>query len=158
MKPPPFRIPWACICSIILLAGSSLADRPAKPPAAKDLVGAYVGYSDHDDFYRLDLRSDHTGYLAEVSPPSSILHQYGVSTYRLTQWTLKRFDLVISLTPVDSKSEGIFLKGRADASLLRLEVGGTNGEWKRKVVLYSEQEMRVSNAETRAAIRRAEGK
>jgi hypothetical protein len=64
MKPSPSKVSRACICSIILFAVSSMADKPAKPPAAKDLVGVHVGYASDYDFYRLDLRSDSTGFLS----------------------------------------------------------------------------------------------
>ncbi len=75
--------------SILLLAAGTEASRFAKPPEAKDVVGVYLGYSNYDDFYRLDLRADFTGYLAEVSLPQNITHEQGVLTYRVTKWDLK---------------------------------------------------------------------
>jgi hypothetical protein len=159
MKPLSFNLSCAFTCSIFLLVGLSLATTPAIPPATKDLVGVYVGHSNYDDFYRLELRSDFTGYFAQVAPPRSSIHKYGVSTYRITHWSLKDFDLVFSLAPAGAKAEGIELKGRVGAfDVLRLEASGTTNRWQRKLVLYSEAQTRVSNEETREAIERVEEK
>ena len=159
MKPTSSKLSWAFISSFILLAGSSLADSPGKPPAAEDLVGVHVGYASDYDFYRLDLRSDFTGFCAHVSPPRSILHGYGVHTYRITHWNLKGWELSFTVVPAEAKGEPIYLKGRAEAfDVLRLEVGGTTNNWSRKVVLYSEEQTRVSDEETKTAIKRVEAK
>jgi len=123
------------------------------------MAGIYVGYSDYDDFYRIDLRPDFTGYFAEVAPPRSVIHKYGTSTYRITHWSLEGFNLVVSVVPADSKTEGIRLKGTVGAfDVLRLEASGTTNRWKRKLVLYSEDQTRISSEETRDAIKRVEGK
>ncbi|SPE55744.1 hypothetical protein SBV1_230024 [Verrucomicrobia bacterium] len=109
-----------------------------------------MGYASDYDFYRLDLRSDFTGYCAHVSPPTSSLHEYGVEAYRITHWDLKGWELTFTLVPADTKAEGIYLKGRAESfDVLRLEVGGTTNDWSRKLVLYSEEQTRVSNEERR---------
>jgi hypothetical protein len=82
-----------------------------------------------------------------------------VGVYRITHWELKGWQLTFTLVPADTKAEGIYLKGRAEAfDVLRLEVGGTTNRWSRKLVLYSEEQTRVSSEETKAAIKRAEGR
>ena len=157
---PPSKLPWLCISVVILLAGLCYAFNPATPPAAKDVIGVYVGYSDHDDFYRLDLRSNFTGYFADVAMPRKGTHEFGVSTYKISQWRLERFDLAFTLSPVGAKNaEGIHLKGSVGAfGVLRLEASGTTNRWQRKLVLYPEEQMSKSIEETKEAIRRVEYK
>jgi hypothetical protein len=156
---PPSKFVWICIGLATLLGGLCFASRPAKPPASEELVGVYTGYSDYDDFYRLELRAGFTGYLAHVAMPRSVIHKYGVSTYRITRWSSDRFDIAFTLTPADSKAEGIRLKGRTGAfGVLRLEASGTTNRWERKLILYPEEQTRVSSQETKEAIERLEKK
>ena len=152
---------WICTGLVLLLAGASLADKYAKPPAPKELVGVYVGYSDYYGFYRLDLREDFTGYFAEVALPKSITHEQGVRTYRITKWGLKGFELSFDVGPPELKGYEIYLKGGVGAfDVLRLETGGTarTNRWSRKLTLYPEEQVRVVTEETKEAIKRAEAK
>ena len=95
----------------------------------------WIGFdSDELDFCRLDLRADFTGYCARVSP-DGVLHEYGVEAYRVTHWTLEDWKVIISLTPITTNAEPIYLRGSYYGPSLDLEVGGTNGGWKRGLLL-----------------------
>lgn len=156
---PSLKFVWLGIGFIVIFVGLCFASRPAKPPTSAELVGVYIGYSDSDDFYRLDLRSDFSGYFAQVAMPRSVIHKSGVSTYRITRWSSDRFDIAFDLTPGDSKAEGIRLKGRSGAfGVLRLEASGTTNRWERKLILYPEEQNKVSREETREAIKKMEQK
>jgi len=144
---------------VMIFVGLCLARTPARPPNAKDLIGVYQGYSDYDDFYRLDLRADFTGYFARVAMPRSVIHEYGVSGYRITHWSLDGFDIAFDLMPRDPKAEGTRLKGRAGAfRVLRLEESGTTNNWERELVLHPEEQTKVTSEETKEAIKQMEKK
>ena len=131
----------------------------ALPPKPAELVGVWIGFdSDELNFTRLDLRPGFTGYCARVSPADTALHQYGVDSYRVTKWTIENWKFIISLTPASTNAEPIYLRGHCYGFSLRLEVGATNGEWKRDLVLYRESSIDQSNRETKEMIREQERK
>jgi hypothetical protein len=129
----------------------------ATPPKPQELVGVWVGFdSDELMFTRLDLRSDFTGYCARVSPADTSLHEYGVDGYRITKWTTDDWNFIISLSPSTTNAEPIYLRGHCYWPSLELEVGGTNGQWNRKLVLCRESRIDGANQETREMIREME--
>lgn len=132
----------------------AVANRPAKAPKPEEMAGVWIGFdSDGLEFTRLDLRADFTGYCARVSPADTVLHEHGVQGYRVTKWTVDGWKVVISLTPVDTKAEAVYLRGRFSGFSLRLEVGGADGKWKRDLVLYRESRTDAANQETRGKIK-----
>jgi hypothetical protein len=137
-------------------AVASQAKKP-RPPKPEELVGVWIGFWQDGEFARLDLRKEFTGYCAFIAPPDSIIHQQGSSVYSVTRWSLDREKLTIDLTPIDSRLGSIYLTGRA-FDTLDLEVGGTNGKWKEKIVLRNETQIQSSNLETKEAIEKAEKK
>jgi hypothetical protein len=129
----------------------------ATPPKPEALAGVWIGFdSDELEFTRLDLRPDFTGYCARVSPADTTLHEYGVDGYRVTRWTIEGWRFIISLTPAATNAEPIYLRGHCYLTSLDLEVGGVNGQWKRKMVLYRESRIDGTNQETRDKIRELE--
>ena len=148
-----------CVAGLLLVAVAfvAFATTKARPPKPAELVAVWIGFdSDELDFTRLDLRADFTGYCARVSPADTVLHEYGVAGYRVTKWAVDKWKFIISLTPTTPKAEPIYLRGRYNGFSLRLEVGGTNGEWKRDLVLYRESRIDASNQETRDKIKELE--
>jgi len=155
------------VFAIALLLGTLLpvVDAPSAqekrvaPPRPEDLIGVWIGFWEDEEFTRLDLRADSTGYCAYVAPPDFITHQYGVHVYRVTAWSIDGWKLNISLAPVDSRrDESIYLKGRAGYLSLQLEIGGANRKWKEQVVLHKESRIQVSNLETKTKIEEVEKK
>jgi hypothetical protein len=130
----------------------------ALPPTPEMATGVWVGFDESDlVFYRLDLRRDFTGYCASVSQTGS-LHDYGVDVYKVTRWCLRDRTLLIDMHPVTTNAEAIYLKGTFGGSPIELEVGGSNGQWKRDVVLHRESEWNAGNSETRSKIHEVENK
>ena len=149
-----------CLCLLtgcILPTSLSCDGCRARPPKAENLTGVWIGFHESQlDFCRLDLRPDATGFYACVSPAGSSLHDYGVQAYRVTHWAAEEWRFIISLSPATTNAEPIYLRGRCGYTSLDLEVGGTNGQWKRKMVLYPEARMDGANQETRDSIRELE--
>jgi hypothetical protein len=144
------------VFAIIALLGTSLpgavATKRAIPPRPEELVGSWIGFWQDEEFTRLDLRADFTGYCAYVAPADSITHQDGVHVYRVTRWSLDGWELNTALTPVNPTDESVYLKGRVAYLSMRLEIGGAGRKWKERVVLHKESRIQASNEETRTKI------
>jgi hypothetical protein len=148
-------------CLLFVLGGCALptpaiVDK-ARPPKPESLAGVWIGFdSDELVFTRLDLRPDFTGYCARVFPADTSLHDHGVDGYRVTKWTVEEWKFIINLTPASTNAEPIYLRGFCYWPSLDLEVGGTNGQWKRKLVLRQESRIDGANQETREEIKELE--
>jgi hypothetical protein len=117
----------------------------------------WIGFEqDELEFVRLDLRPDFTGYCACVSPADTTLHDYGVEAYWVRHWTLDGGKLIVSLTPITTNAEPIYLRGYYSGFSFDLEIGGTTNQWKRKLVLCRESRIDGANQETRDKIRELE--
>lgn len=132
--------------------------KKARPPKPEDLVGAWIGFWQDEEFTRLDLRADSTGYCAYVAPPDSTTYKYGVHVYRVTRWDFDGWQFNISLTPVDAHDESIYLKGRVGYDALNLEIGGSNKKWREQLILRKESRIHASNMETMKKIEEIENK
>jgi hypothetical protein len=144
---------WTVAVLLIAMTFIAFAYKPARPPKPELLASVWIGFdNDELNFTRLDLRPDFTGYCARVSPADTSLHEYGVDGYRVTKWGLDKWKFSVTLTPATTNAEPIYLRGRYSGFSLRLEVGGTNGQWKRDVILYRESRMDGANQETRGKI------
>jgi hypothetical protein len=145
-------------CSFLLtgcfLPSSLICDGcKARPPKSENLTGIWIGFDEGEgNFYRLDLRPDATGFFASVSPSGSSLHEYGVQAYRVTHWSANDWKFVINILPATPNAEPIYLRGDCGWTSLDLEVGGKNGEWKRKMTLSPESRMDSANKEIKAKI------
>jgi hypothetical protein len=148
----------ALALSPVLVVAAKTPDKRRAVPKPEQLVGTWIGFWEDEEFTRLELHADSTGYCAFVAPPESSTHDYGVQVYRVTQWTLKEYSLVISLSPTEPRLENVYLKGWASFDRLDLEVGGANKKWKEKLVLRKESRMQTSNAETKSKIEDADRK
>jgi hypothetical protein len=171
------------VASLVLLTPSSSigqkkngqAKSIIRPSNAKDLVGIYIGYTESNlEFYRLDLRDDFTGYCATVSAPDISLHNYGVHAYRITSWKTKGWELVLDIEPLkervfskeidhityrnlSEKAEPIYMKGRVrSGKLLDLEVGEVNSDWHQRLLLLSENRLKIPSEETKIRIEELE--
>jgi hypothetical protein len=154
------RIAGALLTTIVLVgAASTSCAKNATPPKPEDLIGVWVGFDDDElRFSRLDLRSDFTGYLARVSPSDTILHDIGVSVYRVTNWKVEGWNVSISLNAMTSNAESMQMRCRYNGSSLRLKISGTNGFWERNVILNREERETAANRETREKIQELESR
>jgi len=139
--------------------GSGVAqEKRATPPAAKDLVGVWIGFdNDQLTFTRLDLRADSTGFCARVSPADTILHAQGVHAYRITKWDVNGWNIEIHMSPISNATGVGYVRGRIGLASLRLTIGGPeNAGWKEEPFLHPESRIMISNKETRDTIEAAE--
>ena len=152
------RIAGAILTAIVLVSLVSTAyAKKAIRPTPEDLIGVWVGFDDDElRFSRLDLRSDFTGYLARVSPSDTILHDIGVSAYRVTNWKVEGWNVSISLNAMTSNAESMQIRCRYNGSSLRLKISGTNGFWERNVILNREERETAANRETTEKIQELE--
>lgn len=93
-----------------------------------ELSTAWVGWADASHYFRLELKADGTGLCAlyERIRSSSRL-------YEVTKWTLKDYDIEITLKPIDADAWPVTMKGTAVWSSLRLELGdGRKNGWRAK--------------------------
>ncbi len=137
-----------------LLAGcaSPRSDPHAYTPAnPAEAAGVWVGMdSDGLQFWRLDLRSDGTGYL------SCGQEAWGFKAYRVSHWTVSYHGLVTDIEPRGTNAEPIHLRGIYTGAVLESEVGGVNGGWTSSVTLYPETRMEEYNRQARQNILEAE--
>ena len=148
---------WSAGVLVALFAFIALAYKPADPPTPEQLVGVWIGFDDDDlTFTRLDLRPNSTGYCARVSPADTSLHEYGVEGYRVKKWGMDKWKFSTTLAPATTNAEPIFLRGAYGIGSLRLEVGGSNGQWKRDLLLFRESRLDGANQETKAKIKELE--
>ncbi len=156
------RIRWLTLAvglPVVLFTFIALAYKPARPPKPEQLVGVWIGFDeDQLNFTRLDLRADATGFCVRVSPADTSLHDYGVEGYRVAKWTMDNWKFNTTLTPATTNAEPVFLRGRYSIGSLRLEIGGSNGRWKRELLLFRESRLDGANQETKQKIKELEGR
>jgi hypothetical protein len=159
--------PWCFVLAVLALLGGSLSvvdaasagtAKEATPPKQEELVGVWIGFWQDEEFTRLELGADGTGYCAYVAPPDYITHEASVHVYRVTRWSVDGWKFNIALTPIDSHDESIYLRGFVRNLSLKLEIGGVNRKWKEQVVLRKESRIQPSNLEAKHKIEEAEKK
>ena len=73
----------------LLFAHAAPQAKKAAPPKPEELVGTWIGFWEDEEFTRLELRADFTGYCAHVAPPEFITNENGVAVYRVTRRSLE---------------------------------------------------------------------
>jgi hypothetical protein len=121
--------------------------KKAAPPKPEEFVGTSIGSGEDETFTRLALWVDFTGYCAFVAPPEFITHEYRVSLYRVLRRSLEGWKLNVTLTPISSHDERIYLKGLRGTLSLQLKIGGVNKKWNQRVLLRKESRIEISNSE-----------
>ena len=110
------------------------ASKRIPPSSMPELADAWVGWADSMHYFRLELKTDGTGLCAlyQRSRRNSRL-------YHVTKWTLKDYDIEITLKPIDTDAWPVTMKGTAISSALRLELGDRrkNG-WRAKATFERE--------------------
>jgi hypothetical protein len=120
----------AIAVALLLTAGSAQAKK-VPPATMHDLAISWVGGTELE-YLRLDLRPDGTGMAAIFFGVASATTTEG---YRIRATKLVGYDVSFTLEPAGADAEPIYLRGYADRGGMSLTLGGTNGKWKREVVL-----------------------
>jgi|SRR5687767_2972237 len=117
---------------------ASFADRViVGRPKASDLIGAWSGHSNHNDFLRLEFEKNATGYLSFISNGHET-----VDVYRVRKWTLSNWGVVLELEPLSREAESFqFKRVVFDHMEMKCEFAGDRG-WERKATLFSERNLR----------------
>lgn len=130
------------------------SQKKAKPPTVDRVIGVWLGYTEDElQFYRLDLRSDFTGYCASMYLPDTIL-PHDVCLYRIEKWELKEGRLTFRVSAVDTEAEVITLKGETTGHLMNLEVAGVG--WRRKLLLRPEANVTIPFRDTKQRVERVQ--
>jgi hypothetical protein len=142
------RLAQRSLLLCILAAASSLADKPVKPPAVEEIIGAWFGLDqDRLRFCRLELNAGYTGLCSVtfVDDPPVL--------YKVSRWSLDGFNLAADLAPLDKEATALYLKGTATRHELILEVGEVSRSWKRELTLFNEKEFLAKNSQARDRVR-----
>jgi hypothetical protein len=117
--------------AVVVMAsyGGEVAAKKIPPPTLSDLVGVWLGGGGLE-YFRLELRGDGTGSLAVQYLPREPAVAYAV-----TSTSLSGYKVAFSVVPIDTDAEPIFLRGEGTSRSLSLQVGGTDGNWDRSLLL-----------------------
>jgi len=134
---------------VVTTAHSSSATTKMSPPKAQDVAGVWIGgtVGSELEFLRLELDAEGKGVLTLSELPDTPVMAYQVQATRL-----KEFEVSFDLTPVDSRSEPISLRGKFLYSRMLLTLSGVTLTWKRDIYLRNQEGFmkRLRAAENRA--------
>jgi hypothetical protein len=143
------KLTLALIVAILAPPSGLSAETRVRPATLAELATVWVGSQPGGafEYFRLEVNAEGTGLLTVLWLSSEPPQAYRVAATRLDGYAVT-FDLL----PVDAKAEPIYLRGRATARRLELEVGGTTPEWRRKILLdrYSDFMARLNAVNRRA--------
>lgn len=112
----------------------------APHPTVDKIADTWVGFNEDDlSYFRLTLGTNGTGLCS-----STFVREPAV-LYRVTQWTLRGYDIEIMLQPIDAAAEPIWMKGSTAGWHLDLQIGGKTLKWKRKLKLYRESDVQAAH-------------
>lgn len=153
MKRAAFSFHWF-LFGLVVVASATFGSNPATPPEQAQVIGVWVGYTDHCEFVRLELDGDSTGYVSLGSLGDSTF-----DTHRVHNWALREWNVTMELTPVSAAAEPIKVD-KVGCYLPNLEVqfSGATNDWSRKATLWNERALRASAKKAADAISKARKK
>src|SRR5688572_25237698 len=103
------------ILATISITVVACATTRIRQPTAAELSTVWVSWVDSVGYYRLQMTEDGKGLC-------SVYERYRADSrlYEISKWTLKGYDIEITLKPIDLDAEMITLKGSANPGSLRL--------------------------------------
>ena len=126
------------LLAVALLAPAFTFGNPRLSPKASDVVGVWSGYSNHEEFLRLELNKDGSGYLSFISG----VRDASVDVYRVRKWTLSDWSVNVELQPLTRDAEPFQFQGvSCYYSYMECEFAGK--DWNRKATLYAERDLRA---------------
>jgi hypothetical protein len=124
------------LIAIACIGLATIAFASKRVPAARpdQLAGVWVGWADDLHYFRLELSTNGTGLCGFIEVPHT-----NAWLCRISVWTLKGYDMALTLKPIDREAWGMTMKGNATASHLQLKVSDDrfNG-WRSDLVLRRE--------------------
>jgi hypothetical protein len=111
------------------------ANTKVREPNTPELSTVWVGWADSMHYFRIQLAADGTGLCSfyERSRSSSRL-------YEVTKWTLKGYDIELTLKPIDADAWPVTMKGTATPSRLYLKLGdGRKNGWRAEATFEHEK-------------------
>lgn len=127
--------------------GGEAATKKIPPPTLSQLTGVWLGGGDLE-YFRLEIREGGTGTLVVQYLPREPAVAYAV-----TSTSLSGYEIAFSVSPIDTDAEPIFLRGKGTSRSLSLQVGGTDGNWDRSLLLERDETVkrRIHAVEDRAS-------
>jgi len=123
------------LVAMLMTAGAAGATKYVREPTMEDLAQVWIGTVPKGilEFFRLELDDKGVGLLTVQYLP-----QEPARAYRVRRTTLAKYEVRFVLEPLGADAEPVYLRGQAIPGSLDLEIGGTNGNWKRPVFLEVE--------------------
>jgi hypothetical protein len=147
MTTAPRFFRWLLLAVLLVAGFPAASDTPAPPPKSSDVVGVWGGYSNHNDFLRLEIDKDGSGFLSFVSD----VRDAPVGVYRVRKWTLSNWSLALELEPLTRDAEPFqFQRVRIGYTEMECEFAGKG--WDRKATLFSERDLRDLSKRAQKAI------
>jgi hypothetical protein len=118
----------------VAVAFFAYASKRVRPPTASETATVWVGWADSLHYFRLELAENGTGlcgFYERIGPSPRL--------YQVTKWTLKGYDIELTLKPIDSDAWQLAMKGTATPGdlYLKLSDGRKNG-WRAEAHLQHE--------------------
>lgn len=125
------------ILIVIAVLGLTLlayATKRVRQPTMSEISTVWVGWADSLHYFRLHLAENGTGLCGFYERITS-----SPRLYQVTKWTLKGYDIELTLKPIDPDAWAITMKGRATSSELFLNLGdGRKNGWRAEARLQHE--------------------
>lgn len=122
--------------SLLVVSFTTWALKHPRPATAEDAQGVWLGYTEDGEFYRVDLKANGQGTIADT------LFTEPASLYRIESWTLS-IDWKLSIVGRgidDFAGENIFITGKLFGSPSKMIIGN-HKDWQRELILINEQLM-----------------
>jgi hypothetical protein len=130
MKIRRLLVAVAVLCVAFIAYGTTRV----RQPTASELSTVWVGWVDSLHYFRIQLSEDGTGLCGFYSRVIS-----GSRLYEVTKWTLKGYDIELTLKPVDADAWPMTMKGTATPGSMHLKVSdGRKRGWRAEGTLEKE--------------------
>jgi hypothetical protein len=142
-------VPAVALALALFVVSPASAHKPVKQATLGDLATVWVGGDAGGlEFFRLELAGDGTGLLTVQWLPDQPANAYKVLATRLSG-----YQVAFVLETVDGLEKSLYLRGTAYPSLLELEAGAHEPNWRRKLVLQPHSKLltRLKAVSDRAA-------
>jgi hypothetical protein len=122
------------ILGVVAVTVFAYASQRVRQPTVSELSTVWVGWADSLHYFRLQLAENGTGLCGFYERITS-----GPRLYEVTKWTLKGYDIELTLKPIDPDAWELKMKGKATPGDLYLDLSdGRKDGWRSKANLQHE--------------------